>query len=136
MMYTTPDRIKHDIEDASLWAHMLTRDAIVADDASFSHEFGVEVRTAYEFASHNAHTITLDFTLTDLGAWYEWVQSIPKETRWTWDDDASVCGDSPFIRVRVASYAYLQSFNVELVGRSVVASITYAYENEIDTLHA
>lgn len=136
MMYTTPDRIKHDIEDASLWADMLTRDAITSDDASFSHEFGVEVRTAYEFAAHNTHKITLDFTITDAGAWCSWVQSIPTETRWVWDDDASVYGDSPFLRVRVASYAYLQSFNVELVGRSVVASITYAYENEIETLHA
>ena len=134
-MYTTPARIKHDIEDASLWAHMLTRDAIIAEDASFSHEFGVAERVAYEFAAHNSHKITLDFTITDASDWGAWLERVPRETRWAWDDDASVYGDSEFSRVRVMSYAYLQGLNVELVGQSVILSITYAYENEITQLH-
>ena len=132
-MHTTPDNIQRDIADSTLWAHMLRRSSILALDASFDHAFGTEYRTEYEFYSARAHTVTLDMVVTDRPEWREWLTQLPAYVAWTWDD-APREYDAPFHKVTITSHAYLQSFNVELVGQSVLVSIVYSYENEIDAL--
>ena len=132
-MHTTPENIASDIADTTLWAHLLRRSSILALDASFDHAFGTERRVEYEFYSARAHSVTLDVVVTDRPEWREWLTQLPSYVAWTWDD-APREYDAPFHRVTITSHAYLQSFNVELVGQSVLVSIVYSYENEIDAL--
>jgi hypothetical protein len=112
---------------------MLRRSSILALDASFDHAFGTEYRTEYEFYSARAHTVTLDLVVTDRPEWREWMTQLPAYVAWTWDDESGEY-DAPFNKVTITSNAYLQSFSVELVGQSVLVSIVYSYENEIDSL--
>ena len=132
-MHTTPENIKTDIADSTLWAHMLRRSSILEYDASFDHAFGTERRVEYDFASARAHSVTLDIVVTDRPEWREWLTQLPAYVEWTWDD-ASGEYDAPFNKVTITSNAYLQSFSVELVGQSVLVSLVYSYENEITYL--
>ena len=135
--HTTQRNIKADIQDATLWSAELTRDYVIKEDASFSHAFGVEERYEYLFAGgmHRRFTLNITLNVSTNGTGLGWLNEVPDEVRYEWNDSQRHSYDAKFHRILVCSYASLIALKAHVVTpQSTILSLTYEYYNELEEI--